>query len=214
MRIHRHSRRQALITAVFSSVMGFASGFIGPSAHAQSASVSATSSTPVPAPGPAPTPDPAINPGSNELRVDLGWASPVGELGVSYGRRVLPFLGLEAGIGEGFTGTQLSMLAKLRTTGDDFFGFLDGGASASIYKYDSSTPAEYNYWLNVEAGMERVWPSGLALSLAVGTTTLLPGSDHIGYDWLCIDECSAPGQGNARAGNTFLTARVGVGVVF
>src|SRR5438045_3026317 len=41
---------------------------------------------------------------SNELRLDLGFGSQIGAIGLSYTRSLVSMLDLEVGVGDGFTG--------------------------------------------------------------------------------------------------------------
>ena len=107
--------------------------------------------------------------------VDLGIASAVGFGGVTLARQLASHWRLEAGVGLGVTGVQLSLMPKMVFGGarDHYVG--GAGISVTVLS-DSQYVSGYPLWLNVDAiGYEHQFDSGLALSWALGFTGGLGG---------------------------------------
>ena len=85
----------------------------------------------------------AAPPDQNRISVDLGVASAVGGLGVTYSYFADDSLGLEAGLGVGATGLQLSLMPKLRLGAGRHRFVAGAGLSAGIYAGVGNTGPEH-----------------------------------------------------------------------
>jgi hypothetical protein len=126
----------------------------------------------VPADRPSP---PALR---HRVGLDAGLASAVGSVGGTYQFAPAPWLRLEAGIGWGPTGTQLSAMPKLAFGGRHcrfVTGFgpsiaLGGGEATA----NQSSPPAAIPWLNLDAaGLECHSTGGFSFQGALGLTTPL-----------------------------------------
>jgi hypothetical protein len=114
------------------------------------------------------------------LRANLGLFSALGEFGVTYSVLPLENLELEAGVGYGFTGPQLSLMPKL-VLGARHHRFTSGvGLSLSYtdaYTRRGNDLVEGDRavtWLNVDGlGYEYRSEGGLSLTVALGVTVSL-----------------------------------------
>lgn len=135
---------------------------------------------------------PAVATARNEARLDFGLGSPVGFIGVSYSREIFEWLqgqsanvdgiSLEPGVGLGFSGVQVSTLAKLILGGWRHHLLLGIGPSVAFEgegkQYANEQPPGRIYFLNGEISYEYRTDFHLAFSLGVGTSLVLPGSAH------------------------------------
>jgi hypothetical protein len=116
-------------------------------------------------------------PETQRLGVDLGIASAVGELGVTYQAALQPWMRIEAGLGYGFTGAQLSVMPKL-AFGGDVCRFTAGfGASLAVGgAHAEEGPLHEPHrdvipWLNLDVpGIECRSRSGFSFQAALGVT--------------------------------------------
>jgi hypothetical protein len=134
---------------------------------------------------------------SPALRVDLGVASPVGAIGVVYTRPTSTWgsrLGLEAGVGIGLSGLQLSAMGKLRLGGDRW-RFTPGlgiglgvplGPGSTFHEghpdpdSDEHGPSVVMRWLDVDAvGIEYRGRGRLLFAASAGVTIAL---NHAHWD--------------------------------
>jgi len=168
----------------------------------------------------------------HEIRIDGGLASALGFGGASY--TYAPprtRFGIEAGAGVGYTGLQLSVMAKLYlgSAHDRFVAgvgpslgldyFWKGYPTCPGYPTESQC-AGTNYWLNLDlVGYEHRWRNGLAFSIAFGAAVGLGGSAE--YCWHFIDPgyCAyEAGYGvklrEGVRGHAFPQMRMGVGYWF
>lgn len=127
---------------------------------------------------------------SPALRVDAGLFSPIGSLGLVYSRPVHPVAAVELGAGIGFSGVQLSAMAKLRA-GSERTRFTPGigvsfglpllGASAVHEDHpmggvddEMRGPSVTMAWLDVDVlGVEHRTRAGVVLSASAGLTVAL-----------------------------------------
>jgi hypothetical protein len=114
----------------------------------------------------------------HRLGLDVGLASAVGSVGASYQLAPLPWLRLEAGLGWGPTGTQISGMPKLAFGGDTCRFVAGFGASVAIgggeATANQSSPPAAIPWLNLDAvGLECHASGGFSFQGALGLTTPL-----------------------------------------
>jgi hypothetical protein len=123
------------------------------------------------------------------LRVDLGLASPIGGLGVVFSRPVARWLGIEGGLGLGFSGLQMSGMAKLRLGGDRWWftpglglsvGLPVGSDEPTFHRGHTGPNGEKRGaavtmgWVDVDlVGVEYRGPSGFVLQASAGVTGAL-----------------------------------------
>jgi hypothetical protein len=123
---------------------------------------------------PTPTPD-LTERARSAVGLDLGIASAVGLGGVTLTRQVTSHLRVEAGVGLGITGVQLSLMPKVVFGGERDYFVAGAGISVTVLS-DSQYVSGYPLWLNVDAlGYEHQFDSRLAFSLALGLTGGLGG---------------------------------------
>lgn len=121
------------------------------------------------------------------MRVELGMFSPVGALGIVYSRPVHRSVAIEIGAGVGFSGVQLSAMAKLRR-GEGRTKFTPGvGVSVGLPVLGTAIHGGHpmgdddmrgadvtSAWLDVDLlGVEHRTRSGLVLSASGGVTLAL-----------------------------------------
>jgi len=117
------------------------------------------------------------------LGVDVGVASAIGLVGLSYQLAPWRFLRLEAAAGWGPTGVQLSVMPKL-SLGAGRCSFLAGfGPSLAVWGRQAEAghgpDPDVIPWLNLDlAGIECRTPDGISVQAAVGLTTPL-----VDYHW-------------------------------
>lgn len=155
---------------------------------------------------------------ASSLRLDVGVSSPVGELGLVYSRPIHPNVALELGAGIGFSGLQLSGMAKLQL-GEGRTKFTPGiGLSVGLPVIGSSYheghpdeddemrgPSVTMAWLDVDLlGVQHTTRSGLVLSASAGVTVALT-KGH----WDAIDL-----GGDTKPGDVLPQFRLGVGKTF
>lgn len=107
----------------------------------------------------------------NRLGFDLGVFSALGLAGVSYARQLAEPLALEAGVGLGGSGLQLSLMPKLTlgSNGDYYVA----GLGVAWAVGESRSPM---FWVNADLlGYERRLENGLGLSISLGATACLSG---------------------------------------
>jgi hypothetical protein len=114
----------------------------------------------------------------HRLGLDVGLASAVGSVGATYQFAPAPWLRLEAGVGWGPTGTQLSGMPKLAFGGQRCRFVAGFGASVAIGGGEAtasqSSPPAAIPWLNVDAaGLECHTARGFSFHGALGLTTPL-----------------------------------------
>ena len=152
--------------------------------------------------GAAPEPNP------NAIAINLGLGSAVGYVGLTYARTVVPRLELEAGVGYGYTGTQLSLMPKLALgRGSEHFvlgvGPSFGTPGTIVDGVRRAVP-----WINVDAGYEHRGADGFFFLFAMGTATCLA-------PWLqkALSEDFGPDRVHSPGDTTFQT-RIALGVAF
>jgi hypothetical protein len=116
-------------------------------------------------------------PRPNTLRLDLGVASAVGTIGITFTRTFGGLFQMEAGVGTGYSGTQLSLMPKLVLGSRGVYFVTGAGLSLAIPTnplHSTGNPV----WLNVDAvGLELVSPYGLTFLASAGITKGLGGGD-------------------------------------
>jgi hypothetical protein len=135
----------------------------------------------------------------HELRVDIGLFSAVGYGGLSYTYSPpLPLqLLLEAGVGYGYTGLQLSGMPKLAFGHGRTRYVLGAGLSAGI-----GGGGLASYWINGELGLAYRDPSGFSFYGEMGPTVGLAGRMPAACVLDCAgfpDSATQPAQGMAGA---------------
>ena len=125
--------------------------------------------------------------GYHVVKSNLGLFSAVGEIGLTYAYSFPSHAEIEAGIGLGIMGVQLSLMPRiLLGSGSHFFtlglGVSDAIAtSRSFYQTNAA-------WLNSElAGYEYRGDSGLTLSISAGIKVGLGGGKHKS---ICFTNCT------------------------
>lgn len=143
----------------------------------------------------------------HQLRVDVGLASAVGFGGLSYGFSPSGLFQLEAGIGYGFSGLQLSLMPKL-TAGSARHKFILGaGPSLGLGDRSLISPSDSGpiFFLNVDVGYQYVSESGFTFNIAGGPTVALNGRVRSGF---------FDGPVRDAAGMTTIQGRIGFGYCF
>jgi hypothetical protein len=120
--------------------------------------------------GPAPRP--------NTICLDLGVASAVGELGITFARTFGDLIQIEAGVGIGDSGTHLSLMPKI-VLGNRALQFVAGvGLSVAIPR-NPLIATGHPTWLNVDAaGLQLISSQGVTFLAAVGITEGLGGGNY------------------------------------
>jgi hypothetical protein len=115
------------------------------------------------------------------IALNLGLFSAVGTLGLTYERDFGSRLAVEAGLGLGFTGVQMSLMPKLTLGGPDA-RFTAGVGLA----YSVGDDARSGLWLNADlAGFEVKTDGGFFVSGAAGLTWAIAGPDECDSEWGC-----------------------------
>lgn len=150
-----------------------------------------------------------------------GVGSAVGFGGVSYGIAPRDWFLIEAGVGYGATGLQLSTMSKL-TLGGDHDRLVSGlGLSVGIlpnYAWFQARGA--TLWLNVDAvGYEHRFSGGLSIGAALGVAVGLAGGGHFNSSDICPAIHCNRGSGEYDhqvewAGSVFPQARIQAGYWF
>jgi hypothetical protein len=169
---HRREETKMLETAWRKRVLG-----VGMAAAAALAATSAQAAPEVTAAA-AGAATPAAQ---NKVALVLGLASPWGELGVSYQRKVAPSLAIETGLGIGGTGAQLAVLPKLLVGSGDARLFVEAGPSVTL-----SDRAGAGVWATGEIGFEASF-SAWTLGFGAGAGLLVAGEVAAP---ICFDACS------------------------
>jgi hypothetical protein len=136
-----------------------------PSAHADAADVVATR---------APLGSP------NKLSLVLGLASPWGEAGIAYQRKLSDSFALEGGLGTGLTGAQVVLLPKVLFGSGTSRLYLEAGPSLTF-----GDTAGLGLWATSEVGFESSFGKW-TLGFGAGAGVLVAG----GFTGLCFDTCS------------------------
>jgi hypothetical protein len=147
-----------------------------------------------------------------QLRVEGGFASSVGEGGLSATYDVAPGLQLEASAGYGFAGISVGGMVKV--TGEDPCSrFVGGVGLAEAFPIEGHSVVDTaSTWLTIDAlGWEYRARSGAVVFGAVGLSIGLGGGRH--DENFCFFDCGPPDI-HSVAGRVFPQARVGVGFVF
>lgn len=122
---------------------------------------------------------------AHAIGVDVGFASAVGMYGVTFTQAFSETFRVEAGVGQGFSGTQVSLMPKL-VLGGAHDHFVTGVGIGYTIDPDSKFTEGNPVWLNIDAlGYEHLFSSGLAFSFAVGITRGLGGGRF------CVVECDS-----------------------
>ncbi len=117
--------------------------------------------------------------GRRQIAFRLGFASPVGELGLSYGYSWLSWLESEIGIGLGMTGVQDSFMQKVAFGGSRIRFTAGVGVSVTAPRYWGTTG--HPVWLNVDlAGVEIRAASHALVYFTGGVTAGLGGGSVTG----------------------------------
>lgn len=152
----------------------------------------------------------------NELRLDLGVASAVGFGGLTYTRTLTDRLSLEAGVGLGISGVQLSAMPRLMfAVGPRSAFFIGLGPALSIKRLDTGDVGGAfrrtgeGVWLNGDCGFHFVAASGFTFSMAAGLAAGLWG-DYL----LSVPTLFGPDQYVGIRGHVSPQGRIGVGYAF
>jgi hypothetical protein len=114
-------------------------------------------------------------PRSNTIRLDVGVASAIGDLGITFTRTLGGVVQIEAGVGTGFSGTQLSLMPKIALGSQDVQFVAGAGLSVAIPTNPLHSTG-HPLWLNVDAvGLELISPHGFTFLAAAGITLGLGG---------------------------------------
>ena len=123
------------------------------------------------------------------LGFNLGIGSAIGIIGATVSFSPTPMLLWEAGIGQGLSGTQLSIMQKLALGAEDSTVRFVAGAGIS-WGSGSETFPDPSLWLNLDlVGMEIRTARGLVFFLAGGATVGLAGG-KFSYD--LHEDCGNP----------------------
>ena len=123
------------------------------------------------------------------LGLNLGFGSAVGTAGVTFAFSPTSFLVSEIGIGQGFSGTQFSVMQKVVAGSDDSVVRFVTGAGLSLGSGSDTFPNP-SFWLNLDlAGMEIRATNGFVFFLAGGATIGLAGG-KFSYD--LYEDCGSP----------------------
>lgn len=152
--------------------------------------------------------EPSTRRRTQELRLDVGLASPIGEIGVSAQRWLFDTLALDLGVGYGYSGAQTSLMAKLA------FGSLRQtftlGVGPSLSWRVPVHPGETNLsWVNGELGYQHPVSEDWFFAASAGVAMGVAGK----WKTACtpfLDNC----QPQDIAGHPFPSIRVGVGRSF
>jgi hypothetical protein len=121
--------------------------------------------------------------------LDMGVASAVGAIGVTFTHAFGETFRIETGLGAGFSGTQLSLMPKL-VLGAPRDHFVTGVGIGYTIAPEQTKTAGNPVWLNVDAlGYEHLFQGGFALAFAVGFTRGLGGGST------CVFGCEGDGGG-------------------
>jgi hypothetical protein len=137
---------------------------------------------------------------------DTGWASAVGFGGPTFAIAPTSHFELEAGVGYGWTGVQLSTLPRLVVPLGNERLLLGLGPSLSLCPVcENGSPT---LWANLELGLEHVFHGGFSMWGGVGGTLGLAGryAQRCAF-WSCKYETEYPAAFS-------LTWRTGVGYWF
>lgn len=119
------------------------------------------------------------------IGVDIGFASAVGAAGITFTQAFGQTFRIEAGVGRGFSGTQVSLMPKI-VLGGARDHFVTGIGIAYTISPDTRFTDGNPVWLNIDAlGYEHLFASGFAFSFAVGIDRGLGGGRF------CVVECDA-----------------------
>jgi len=123
------------------------------------------------------------------LGFNLGVGSAIGIIGATVSFSPMPILLCEAGIGQGLSGTQLSIMQKLAVGAEDSTVRFVTGAGVS-WGSGSDTFPDPSLWLNLDlVGMEIRTARGFVFFLAGGATIGLAGG-KFSYD--LHEDCGDP----------------------
>jgi hypothetical protein len=126
-------------------------------------------------------------PPRNAVALDVGVASAVGEVGVTYAFRVLTALEVEVGLGWGYSGAQASVMPKL-SFGTSAHRVTTGAGLANTFAASAITRGNPT-WLNVDVlGYEYRSPGHLFLSAAAGFFWGVSGGT------VCTGDCEGGNQ--------------------
>jgi hypothetical protein len=154
----------------------------------------------------------------NSLRTDVGVASPIGEIGIVYGRSLSPNLAAELGVGMGGSGLQLSAMGKL-VLGRGATRFTPGlGLSVGVPISDQPMfheghpddetrtpgPAVAMVWADFDVIGFQLDVAGFTVALSGGVTVALSDAH---FDVMDIG-------GDVSAGAVFPQLRIGAGWSF
>jgi hypothetical protein len=149
-------------------------------------------------------------PRPNTIRLDAGIGSAVGFLGITLTRTLESSLEIEAGVGTGFSGTQLSLMPKIVLGGREVH-FVSGVGVSIASPTNSLHSTGHPIWLNVDAvGIELVSSYGLTFLASAGITRGLGG----GGICTSIDGCEPEEKLSSVAGVWSPQLRAGWGYTF
>jgi hypothetical protein len=144
------------------------------------------------------------------IRADVGVGSAVGFLGLALGAVLGDYAQIEAGVGLGASGLQLSLMPKL-VLGSRRNHFLCGVGLSLAVPVNADESTGHPIWLNVDAlGVEHLSKNGLAFLIAAG---FMKG---LGNGTACGDfvPCDEPGQLKDVTRILAPQFRLGVGYAF
>lgn len=130
---------------------------------------------------------PAEAPPNNAVAFNVGVASAIGEIGLTYLLTPLPPIELEVGLGQGYSGTQLSFMWKLSFGSRKHRATTGIGIASTVAR--SEVTRDSPLWLNVDViGYEFRSDGGFFFSLAAG---LFKG---LGGGAVCPGDCEGGNQ--------------------
>ncbi|HEY0709547.1 MAG TPA: hypothetical protein VGG33_22240 [Polyangia bacterium] len=137
--------------------------------------------------------------------MDLGVGSPVGFVGLSLSRWLGTHAAIEGGVGYGYTGLQLSLLAKAALASGQNLCSLAGGPSTSLsVKNDSNQPRLT--WAHAELGCQRLERDFL-IAISAGVAFGIRGQ----FQAFCLFPLDSDCKPINIEGRVFPMIRVGVG---
>ena len=157
-----------------------------------------------------PAPDDPWRAGTNTVAFNLGIGSAVGVAGLTYSRLIGSLFETELGVGQGFTGIQLSLMQKI-AVGVGRARFIMGvGLAYSPGGPLVDGPRERSLWLNLDlAGIEVRTSSHFVFFASIGDTHVIGAP----LELLSID-CSDSTTACANASHDFPQVRLGFGASF
>lgn len=144
------------------------------------------------------------------IRADVGVGSAVGSVGLALARAAGDYAQIEAGVGIGGSGVQLSLMPKL-LFGSPFNHFICGAGLSLAVPTNPAEATGYPIWLNVDVvGFEHLSDNGFAFLIAAGLTQGLGNGRACGD----VNPCDDPLQLKDVTRILLPQFRVGLGYSF